>query len=126
MKKRVAISIVSAILVCVVILGVALFTSNPKPTMEGYFVRGRDNQYLIINDKGNPIVMSNQSKQDTIFDDLQTGYRIVISYDEILETSPARTGVYRCKLLKKGTIADIPESALKQLQEQGWIPADQP
>lgn len=126
MKKRVTISIVSAILVCVVISVVVLFASSTKPTMEGYFLRMKDDQYMIINDNGNPIVMSNQSKQDTIFDDLETGDRIVISYDIILETSPARTGVYRCKLLKKGTIADIPESMLKQLQEKGWIPADQP
>lgn len=125
MRRRVGISIVSAIIVCGAVLGVALLTSNTKPTMEGYFLLIKNDQYMIVNDNGTPIVMLNQSGKNTIFDDLQTGDRILISYDTILETWPAHTRVYHCKLLKKGSIANIPDRTVKQLQEQGRIPEDQ-
>ncbi|MBE5961297.1 MAG: DUF3221 domain-containing protein [Lachnospiraceae bacterium] len=93
-----------------------------RSSMIGYYLEMKDGSHFIISEEAGPIVMSNQSDQQTLFDDLKTGDKIEITYDSIKETYPAGTGVYSCKLLESGTIDNISKDILSNLTEMGWIP----
>ena len=117
MKKFLCIAIP---LFCLIILVIAYYL-DWKPSMIGQCLVTVDGTYLIVDEDGSPIVMSNQSKDDQLFEDLHTGDKIKIKYDGIDESYPGQTGVYRCKLIEEGTIVDIPNETLNSLEEMGWV-----
>lgn len=91
-----------------------------KEIMTGRLLQSSDGKYLIIDENGSPIVMSNQSGQESVFQDLQSGDKIQITYDGILETYPGQMGIYSCELIEKGGIEDISEEVITSLEELGW------
>jgi len=93
-----------------------------RPAMTGRCLVTANGQYLIIgDDNGEPTVMCNQSGKANLFDELQTGDKIKITYDRILLTYPSQTNAYGCKIIERGSLADIPQDIYDQLTEMGWI-----
>ena len=89
--------------------------------MIGYFLITTNGGYMIITSDNNTFYMNNLSDKETLFDDLQTGDKIIITYTSIEDSYPARTGAYSCWKLKSGSIEDIPEDAIKKLKGLGII-----
>ena len=79
--------------------------------------------YMLI--EGNsPIVMSNRAGNEGIFDELETGDKILVLHDGVNESYPGGTGVYGIFRLGGGDISDIPEQVLEQLTDLGWLSED--
>ncbi|MBR5544414.1 MAG: hypothetical protein IKU66_02965 [Clostridia bacterium] len=125
MKKKaiVTLSTILAIILLIfavafVELGIALYKGYG--IIEGQFLVTNDS-YMIIDKNNSPIVMSNQSKNEKIFENLSNGDKIVAVIGMIEETYPARTDVYFLIKISDGEYEDLPESALLGLGELGWI-----
>lgn len=122
-KVIVVLSTVLAIILLIVAiafvgLGIALYKGYG--ILEGQFLVTNDG-YMIIDKNNSPIVMSNQTNNEEIFENLTNGDKIVAVIGMIEETYPARTGVYFLIKLSDGEYEDLPESTLFQLGELGWI-----
>lgn len=76
---------------------------------------------MIIVDFSGPIVMSNQSKKATLFDNPKTGDKIKITCTTVTKSYPGGCGVYNVTLLERGSIEDINKETLAKLKEMGWI-----
>jgi len=88
--------------------------------MTGRCLVATNGKYLIVADNSDPIVMSNQTNNTSLFESLHTGDKIRITHDDILLSYPGHTGVYSCKVLENGSIEDIPENTLASLTEMNW------
>lgn len=78
-----------------------------------------DSSYIIIIDNC-PVVMINDTDDETIFDDLQTGDTILIEYSHLMESYPGKTTIYYLEILEKGTIEDVPQEVIDSLNELNW------
>lgn len=87
---------------------------------EGVCLLTETGQVLLIAE-GEPIALSDRSKEGGLLDGLQTGERIRVLHDGIAESFPARTGVYKLERIGQGSIDDIPVQVLDTLRELGWI-----
>ncbi len=97
-----------------------------KSALRYGFIEGRvlvaDNgSYLIILDDHSPIKMSDLTRKGGAFLDLQTGDKIRILHDGIRLSYPGQTGVYRIRLLERGSEADIPADIWDSLRQLGWV-----
>ena len=96
-----------------------------RSTATGRYIRGRSGAHLILIEEGYSgtavCTMGNQTGDETIFDDLQTGDRIRITCDNFRETYPLQTTVFSCKKLESGNINDIPQEHIEYLTERGWM-----
>ena len=125
MKKK-AIVILSTILAIILLivaiafvcLGIALYKGYG--IIEGQFLVTNDG-YMIVDKNNSPIVMSNQSKNEKIFEDFTNGDKIIAVIGMIEETYPARTDLHFLIKLSDGEYEDLPESTLFSLGELGWI-----
>lgn len=104
----------------------ALLILGVKSALRYGFLEGRvlvaDNgSYLIILDDHSPIKMSDLTRKGGAFLDLQTGDKIRILHDGVLMSYPGQTGVYRIRLLERGSETDIPADVLESLRQLGWI-----
>lgn len=93
---------------------------NSKNSMTGIYLKSMNGSNIIIGEDSGPICMGNETGKENIFDDLKNGDKIVITYDLIMETYPARTQIYSCKLIERGSVNNIPKDTLDKLQEMGW------
>lgn len=125
MKKKILIAlatIVAIILllfaICIVGLGIASFKGYS--VSEGRVLITDTGSYMIIIDNS-PIVMSNRSKNEKIFEGLTNGDEIMIVHDGIQESYPAGTGVYYCIKLYDGEYKDLLEQVIVSLIELGYI-----
>lgn len=124
MKKKIVIPV--AILAAILILAgcvIGYMASHSMSFSTGRCIVTSNGSYLILLDNS-PIQMSNCSNHEELFRDLKTGDLIKILHDGIQETYPGRTGVYYCKKLGNGGIADIPTDIIESLSPIGWIPVD--
>lgn len=125
MKKKILV-VLATIVALVLLLFAICFIALGIASFKGYSVsKGRvlitdNNSHMIIIDNS-PIVMSNQSKNEKIFEGLTNGDEIMIVHDGIQESYPGGTGVYFCKKLADGEYKDLPEKTLLSLAEMGWI-----
>ena len=108
----------SIIILSVVV--VKIYSNNKKKVMIGVYLKSNNESNIIIAEDNGPIVMYNKTGKENIFDNLKSGDKIRITYDSIMETYPARTQIYSCKLIEKGTLDNIPKDTLNKLQEMGW------
>lgn len=113
MKKR-------AVLLCGLLCALLLTACGGKDTLEGRYLRAENGAPLIVTEDGEPITLSDQSRDSGLFDSLTSGDCIQITHDGISETYPGQTGAYTCKLLEEGTLDDIPEDTLTALEDLGW------
>lgn len=93
--------------------------ANPQ-TITGRCLVTTDGIYMIVDKNGNPIVMNNQSGNESLFDGLNSGDKIRITCDMIQTSYPGKTGVTKCKLIAKGSLDAVPENTLAELYELGW------
>lgn len=96
-------------------------SEKSENSMVGIYLRSTNGSNIIISENNGPIDMSNKTGSENVFDDLENGDKIEVTYDSIMETYPGRTTIYTCKLIEKGSANDIPKDILDKLQELGWI-----
>ena len=121
------------ILFCAVLCALALTACGGEThsELEGRYLQAADGTALIVTDDGSPIVMSDQSEDSELFDGLDTGDRIRITYEGINDSYPGQTGAFACKKLADGSSADLPQETLDSLEELGYVfhahaPAEEP
>lgn len=95
-------------------------SEESKNSMIGLYLRSTNGSNIIIAENNGPIVMANETSNESIFDDLENGDKIEVTYDSIMETYPGRITIYSCKLIEKGSAKDIPKDILDKLEEMGW------
>lgn len=113
MKKR-------AVLLCGLLCALLLTACGGKSTTTGWYLAAENGASLIVTEDGEPITLSDQSKDGGLFDGLNSGDRIQITHDGVNETYPGQTGAYTCKLLEEGTLENVPEETLESLEELGY------
>lgn len=104
--------------ICFVVFGIASYKGFS--ISEGQVLITDKGSYMIIIDNS-PIVMSNQSKNEEIFEGLTNGDKILIVHDGIEESYPGGTGVYYCKKIYDGEYKDLLENVIVSLIEMGYI-----
>ena len=95
-------------------------SEKSENSMVGIYLRSTNGSNVIIAENNGPIDMSNKTGSENVFDDLESGDKIEVTYDIIMETYPGRTTIYTCKLIEKGSANDIPKDILDKLEEMGW------
>ena len=95
-------------------------SEESKNSMMGIYLRSTNGSNIIIVENSGPIVMANETSSENVFDDLENGDKIEVTYDSIMETYPGRTTIYSCKLIERGSVDDVPKDILDKLQEMGW------
>ena len=93
---------------------------------KGYYLQCNGTSFIIeetdFYPEGAPIIMNPYNSNDKIFSELENGDRILAISDIGMDASlPASIGVHFCIRLEKGTMDDIPKSAIEELTELGWI-----
>ena len=107
-------------------------SNEPQPTLTGYFIATVGNSQILIVDEEHfssgvsgrfsPISMHNNSENEFLFENLQTGDRISVSYNgEIADSFPAQMWVYGYELLEQGSVENVPQEIFELLIEMGWI-----
>ncbi|MBO5943766.1 MAG: hypothetical protein J6Q50_00555 [Clostridia bacterium] len=125
MKKKVIVTLstilaIILLIVAVAFVGLGIALYKGYGVIEGQFLVANDS-YMIIDKNNSPIVMSNQSKNEKIFENLSNGDKIVAVIGMIEETYPARTDLHFLIKISDGEYEDLPESTLFGLGELGWI-----
>ncbi len=115
-KKKIVISVLSLIVIAVAVF--AICALNPQT---GRCLVTTDGRYMIVKENGIPIVMNNQSGNESLFDGLNNGDMIIVACPYMVETSyPGRTGVIMCMRIAKGGLDDVPEATLSELYGMGY------
>ena len=125
MKKKIVVALATIVAIMLflfaitfVVFGIASYKGFS--ISEGQVLITDKGSYMIIIDNS-PIVMSNQSKNEEIFEGLTNGDKILIVHDGIQESYPSGTGVYFCKKLSDGEYKDLPEQIIVSLIKLGYI-----
>lgn len=120
MKKRIKIVLLLSLAIVVIAIGICTvyLASTNQTIMVGRCLLATNGKYLIINENGNPIVMGNE--REDLFDDLQSGDKILMVCGVTLTSYPGETAVTKCWLIGAGSITDIPNAALSELRSMGW------
>jgi hypothetical protein len=91
----------------------------------GRFLIADDGSYIIIVPDYGPIVMANKTDNEDVFDNMQTGDKIKVSYYIIADSYPGQTEIYSCELIEKGGFEDIMQDDYafhyNQLKELGLV-----
>lgn len=117
MKKKTVFAIGGAV------IAVAIFIiSSTLQIITGAYLVTADGKYLIVDKKGSPTVMENQSGNEGLFDGLNNGDRIIIICPGGARTTqyPGKLGVILCMRIAKGDLGDVPEATLFELQKMGY------
>lgn len=88
-------------------------------TIEGPCVVAENGSFLVVSDRGEPIVMISEDK--SVFNDLTTGDTVKIQCEYVMETYPAQTYITDLEFVKNGEITDVPADVLENLEELGWV-----
>lgn len=79
----------------------------------GRFYLSENGDYMLIDDD-TAIIMSNQSSNDALFNNLTSGDKILVVHDGIETSFPGRTSVHYCFRISNGDIDDIPMAIINQ------------
>ncbi len=88
---------------------------------DGYFMPCTNGAYLLVSNEIGEVEMNPENNDNSVFDGLTVGDKIRVSHGVVLETYPGRTDIFSLQKLSDGSIEDIPEEKLSQLEEMGWI-----
>ena len=94
--------------------------SGGKSTLDGWYLHSENGTNFIITENLGPVSMSDRSKGGTLFDGLDDGDFIEVTFDSIAESYPAQAGIYTCKKLSDGSFEDVPMRAVADLEELGY------
>ncbi len=86
----------------------------------GRYLGTDDGKNFLVADR-TPIQISDRSKNQDLFDGLETGDKILVIHTGIEESYPARSGAYFVLRLERGTEDDIPAEVISSLTELGWL-----
>lgn len=89
---------------------------------EGYFLPCTNGAYLIVSDTIGAATLTLAKDVNIDFSDLTVGDKIRIKHGVILESYPAQTDIYGIEKLADGELSDIPQDALSNLEQLGWLP----
>lgn len=89
---------------------------------EGYILPCENGSYLLINDSMGAVALNPENNDNSIFDGLTAGDTVRVNHGYCLESFPLQTTIYSIEKIAEGELSDIPEDALKQLEEMGWLP----
>ena len=95
-----------------------------QPTLTGRYIAGNYSHILVVDFEhgASPIIMGNRSGNDTLFENLQTGDKIQVSFSgQVILSNPGRMWVYGYELLERGSIEDIPPQVYSWLMRMGHI-----
>lgn len=120
------------LIVCLIILGV--MAKKELGFSTGRYLAGRNGVSIVVTDDApdsitdrsererymSPVVMSNRTERE-LFQNLETGDKILFVHGGVKESYPAGTGVYAVFMLKSGSIDDIPQKLLNDLNAMGWL-----
>ncbi len=118
MKKKIGISVLLAVLI-LIIAGVIWFFSRSLTISTARCIVTKQKCMMVLDNS--PIGMSNHSWDKELFEDLDTGDKILVVHDGIEESYPGQTGAYFCIRLEKGSSADVPAQVIETLKELGYI-----
>lgn len=112
------------LLVC--LLAVLILTACAAPEAERTETRGRylvlwnaeGITSLLVTEDGGAIVLTTEIND--AFCDCENGDRVRVTHGAVLESWPAQTEVYDYQRLGDGSLSDIPEETLEQLEDLGW------
>ena len=119
-KKKKVILVLSFVVIAVAVFAICIPIILQLQTITGRCLVTTNGKYMIVNKKGMPTVMYNQSGNESLFDGLNSGDQIRITCDMIQTSYPGKTGVTKCKLIAKGSLDDVPEAILSELHEMGY------
>ena len=114
MKKKILIAV--SVIVCVIAIGLFILAGKSISPSVGLYLQA-DNVNMLILDNS-PISMSGN---DDMFEKYESGDKILVLHDGILESYPGQTRAYFVMKLADGEMSDIPENVLVSLNELGWI-----
>lgn len=125
MKKKIVVALATIVAIVLFLFAIAfvvfgIASYKGFSISEGQVLITDKGSYMIIIDNS-PIEISNQSKNEKMFESLTNGDKILIVHDGIQESYPGGTGVYFCKKLSDGEYKDLPENVLSSLTDLGWI-----
>lgn len=117
----------SVLFLCAALCALVLTACGGKSTVTGWYldtVEGSEETGpLIVRDDApdRAEYLSDQSEAGGLFDGLESGDRIRITYDTPAGSPwPGTNWVFTCELLEKGALSDIPEEALTTMEEAGF------
>ena len=126
MKKKKWIRIIGIVGAIVLLCAVGFIAVLGVMSAKGYGIstgRFYTNDFgIYLVDEGEAMIMSDQSKNQDVFENLSVGDLILVVHDGINETYPAQTGAYRIFRISKGNESDLPETldvGVAQLPSKG-------
>lgn len=103
----------------------AMGTDNPVlPTGENYHsgrVIVNNRGVLFVDEHNSPVVLHDASSGGNLFADLQTGDKVQVYYEFVMESYPAQAYTDYCRLIERGAPEDIPAEVQQQLASIGWL-----
>ena len=118
MKKKVVIGVIIGM--AVLLLAVVIWFANRGFSFSTVRCIETRQSYMMVLDNS-PITMSNHSWNKELFEDLDTGDKILVLHDGIAESYPGQTAVYFCVRLEEGAATDVPETVISSLEELGYV-----
>ncbi len=116
MKKKILIAL--SVFICFAVISIFVFAGKGYSPSVGRFLKAENTDMIIIDNS--PIVMSNRTGNEYLFENYEIGDKILVIHDGINESYPGSTGVYFSIKLADGHISHISETVLRQLYELGW------
>lgn len=106
--------------VAVLLLTALICTVTDRTVAVGRYIESKKGTpIVVVGDR--PIRMNDLSDDGELFATLEEGDLILVTHTAVAQIYPAITGVYNCLRLGGGSIEDISETALAELDEFGWI-----
>ncbi|MBR4021329.1 MAG: hypothetical protein IKI94_01820 [Ruminococcus sp.] len=117
-KRLIPIIIISFILVLIITFVIVVVINDSINISTGRYLEASNGTPMFVHN-GEPDCMSTDNED--MFDNLDTGDKIIVVHDLWLLTYPGKTHVYAVFKLKDGTIDDISKSTIDKLVEMGWL-----
>ena len=118
MKKKIGMGI-GLVILLLLVTGVVWFFSRNLTISTARCIVTKQNCMMVLDNS--PIGMSNQSWDKELFEDLDTGDKILVVHDGIAESYPGQTGAYFIFRLEEGSIADVPAQVIESLGALGYV-----
>ena len=118
-KKRVFIPICIVLALLLLIFGTLWYMeAHTLGLSVGRVLKSGSSTMLILDNS--PIVMSNRTDSEKLFDKLTDGDKVLVLHDGIAESYPGKTGAHGVIKLSDGKIDDISPEVIASLSELGW------
>ena len=120
MKNKQMVIAIAVVFVLGLIFGVTSLSGESKAFSVGKVIEYEDGT-IIFADNNTPVLVSDRTKDGSLFSALTDGDKVLLLHDEIQETYPAQTGGYFVLRLKNGQRSDLPEEFIEQLTQLGYL-----